>query len=681
MIVCCYYCYSFALPSHHLPMRRILRSSTGLRVRDDDDDDDYGHDGDDDDPDDTAPDEPPDSTTDATPVHIPSTTVPVVGVEAEPRIPVVPARARESPEQELASTVPSEFATTPLRRSERINRGINPRFLYASLTKPSLSFATQMATKKAIRAYGNAMVDASLNEEIKGIAIRKVWSGVDITTLTPAERRQVIRSSVFFKMKYKDGVIDRLKARLVAGGDQQDKTIYDESSDISSPTVSTTSVFSIAATAAAKKHYIMTFDIGQAYLNADIKELVLVRLDPISARILCQIDSEYSKYLLQDKSMIVKLNKALYGCVESARLWYEHLKSVMLRIGYQINPLDQCVFNKFDPSSNVVSTVCFHVDDGLATSPFQSELDILKHEMLQESKEVKFSEGKVHEYLGMKLDFSTDFETEVTMVKYINDILTDLDIGTSNAPTPASASLFDIDVDSPALSIPESKAFHTSTAQCLYLSVRVRPDILCSVSFLCTRVRAPTEQDRKKLYRLLRYLRETKHLGIKIEGGSDGCIQLCAWVDASFGVHFDGKSHTGMFISLGRGPILAKSQKQRVVSKSSAEAELIGTSDISSLLAWEQDFMSYQGYKDEVHPATLHEDNTSAIHLAKNGRSTSDRTRHIKLRYFFVKQFLDNGQFVMTYCPTDCMIADILTKPLQGELFTRLRDLLLGYAI
>jgi len=644
-------------------------------------------DDDDDDSTDAVPDEPsiveqPDPTPDSDSASpIPPATMPIVGVEAEPRIPVVPARARESPEQELASAVPSEFSPTPLRRSERTNRGINTRLSYASLTNPSLSFATQMATKKAIRAYGSAMVDASLLEEIRGMVIRKVWSGVHVKSLSPEERRRVIRSSVFFKLKYKDGAIDRLKARLVAGGDQQDKTIYDESIDISSPTVSTTSVFSIVATAAAKKHHIMTFDIGQAYLNADIKEVVLVRLDPISAQILCQIDAQYSQYVLKDNSMIVKLNKALYGCVESARLWYEHLKSVMFRIGYLINPLDQCVFNKLDSESNVISTVCFHVDDGLATSPLESELDILKREMIKEFKEVKFSEGKVHEYLGMKLDFSTDFETEVTTVKYIVDILTNVDIGMAAAPTPASASLFDIDVDSPALSIPESKAFHTLTAQCLYLSVRVRPDILCSVSFLCTRVRAPTEQDRKKLHRLLRYLRDTKHLGVKIGGGPDGCIQLCAWVDASFGVHFDGKSHTGMFISLGRGPILAKSQKQRVVSKSSAEAELIGTSDISSLLAWEQDFMSYQGYKDEVHPATLHEDNTSAIHLAKNGRSTSDRTRHIKLRYFFVKQFLDNGQFVMNYRPTDYMTADILTKPLQGDLFTRLRDLLLGYAI
>jgi hypothetical protein len=121
--------------------------------------------------------------------------------------------------------------------------------------------------------------------------------------------------------------------------------------------------------------------------------------------------------------------------------------------------------------------------------------------------------------------------------------------------------------------------------------------------------------------------------------------------------------------------------KQRVVAKSSAEAELIGTSDISSLLAWEQEFLVHQGLKSDVFPATLHEDNTAAIYLARNGRSISDRTRHIKLRYFFVKQYLDDGSFEMVHCPTNVMIADILTKPLQGELFTRLRDLLLGYAI
>ena len=63
----------------------------------------------------------------------------------------------------------------------------------------------------------------------------------------------------------------------------------------------------------------------------------------------------------------------------------------------------------------------------------------------------------------------------------------------------------------------------------------------------------------------------------------------------------------------------------------------------------------------------------------ENGRSNSDRTKHIGIRYFFVKQYVDNGTMKIQHCPTLQMIADILTKPLQGELFRRLRDLLLGY--
>ena len=67
--------------------------------------------------------------------------------------------------------------------------------------------------------------------------------------------------------------------------------------------------------------------------------------------------------------------------------------------------------------------------------------------------------------------------------------------------------------------------------------------------------------------------------------------------------------------------------------------------------------------------------------MAHIGKSISNRTRHIKVKYFFVKQFLDNGEFILEYCPTQEMIADVLTliKPLQAELFRELRDYLLGY--
>ena len=77
--------------------------------------------------------------------------------------------------------------------------------------------------------------------------------------------------------------------------------------------------------------------------------------------------------------------------------------------------------------------------------------------------------------------------------------------------------------------------------------------------------------------------------------------------------------------------------------------------------------------------ARMYQDNTSTITMAKNGKSCSDRTKHIKLRYFFVKQFIDSGEFSVTHCPTEIMTADVLTKPLQGKLFREMRDRLLGY--
>jgi hypothetical protein len=87
------------------------------------------------------------------------------------------------------------------------------------------------------------------------------------------------------------------------------------------------------------------------------------------------------------------------------------------------------------------------------------------------------------------------------------------------------------------------------------------------------------------------------------------------------------------------------------------------------------------GYSEQAYPGVLYEDNMSAMSLARNGRSNSDRTKHIKLRYFFIKQYLDSGEFVLKHCTTDRMIADILTKPLQGDHFESLRSILLGYAV
>ena len=196
--------------------------------------------------------------------------------------------------------------------------------------------------------------------------------------------------------------------------------------------------------------------------------------------------------------------------------------------------------------------------------------------------------------------------------------------------------------------------------------------------FLASRVLAPTVQDQNKLYRVLRYLKGTHELGIVLGVGTDKSdFRVICFADASHGVHANGKSHSGIIISHGRGPVLAKSVKQKIVCRSSTESELVTLSDATSLAAHELAF--FQSLGMEFKPVKVHQDNISTIRLAKNGRSLSDRTKHIKLRYFFVKQYIDDGEFEIVYCPTDQQIADVLTKPLQGETFKRLRARLLGY--
>jgi hypothetical protein len=124
-----------------------------------------------------------------------------------------------------------------------------------------------------------------------------------------------------------------------------------------------------------------------------------------------------------------------------------------------------------------------------------------------------------------------------------------------------------------AAEIKGKEFFHSLTAKLLYLAKRARPDLLLAVSFFARRVQKPTKEDMSKL----QYLRANDSLGMRLQ--PDTCLQAYGWVDASFAVHQDMRSHTGAVLGLGKGPFWAKSSVQKLNSKSSTEAELIGASD------------------------------------------------------------------------------------------------------
>ena len=132
----------------------------------------------------------------------------------------------------------------------------------------------------------------------------------------------------------------------MAGGDQQEKGLYE---NLSSPTAATSSVLTVAAIAASEGRNVITIDIGGAFLNADIAPTgiqVHMRLDRVMTQMLIQIDPTYQQYVEADGSMVAQLDKALYGCVEAAALWYADLRSKLEYDGFVANPYDPCVLNK-----------------------------------------------------------------------------------------------------------------------------------------------------------------------------------------------------------------------------------------------------------------------------------------------------------------------------------------------
>jgi hypothetical protein len=182
-------------------------------------------------------------------------------------------------------------------------------------------------------------------------------------------------------------------------------------------------------------------------------------------------------------------------------------------------------------------------------------------------------------------------------------------------------------------------------------------------------------QDQHKLERVIRYLRGTADKGIILIGTEQ--LTILAYIDASYAVHSDMKSHSGIIIGIGRGPIWAKSSAQKINTKSSTEAELVALSDSTAQVIWTRNFLIAQGYN--IGAAKVYQDNQSCIAMIKNGKSNSDRTKHIAVRFFFVADRVNSGEIDIQYLQTGDMIADILTKPLQGKLFERLRDKLLNW--
>ena len=530
----------------------------------------------------------------------------------------------------------------------------------------------QMSAHKGIKRYGQIAWDA-LKKEFEQFKAMDVLEPLDAFQMADEQKAEALRALSVIKEK-RDG---RIKGRTVADGSSQRGKYTKE--ETGSPTISSDALFLTILIDAYENRDVATADITGAYLHAHMKDFVCLRFTGWAVDLLCEVNPEYAAYVVYEgktKVLYTRCNKAIYGCVQSGLLWYDLFTSTLEGEGYKLNPYDFCVANAIVQGSQ--STVGWYVDDTKMSHMKPAVNDRLIGLIEAKFGKMTVTRGKHHHFLGMDITYHGDGTASIHMPSYLQEAIDDSGlIIAKDAPSPCASGLLTIDKGSPILGKKRAETFHSIVAKLIYVGTRARTDILLSLAFLCGRVREPTEQDEKKLRRLLEYLRGTKDLALRL--GADSLNKFMTWVDASFAIHPDMRSHTGGVISFGRGGIICKSRKQRLNCKSSTEAELIGASDYLPHTLYVKMFMEAQGYP--IDTTIFYQDNESAIKMERNGKaSCGQRSRHIDIRYFFITDHCKRRNIDIVHCPTEDMLADYFTKPLQGSLFRKFRSVLLGHA-
>jgi hypothetical protein len=262
-------------------------------------------------------------------------------------------------------------------------------------------------------------------------------------------------------------------------------------------------------------------------------------------------------------------------------------------------------------------------------------------------------------YLGMQLIWMPG-HVIIDMKYYLGQILDDVK-GLARKSVPGRRETFKVSSASDPLGVDKSHWFHTVMAKLLYLAKRARPDILMVISFLCTRVTQPTVEDLKKLMNLLGYLHATRDKVLIIVKQQHHHIEL--YVDATYGLHEKGESHTGVIILFGQVIVYVASKKQKCIAKSPTEAEVIGLSDNIDLLSLFHEFAEYICNEDLEVPiiSTKTVRLVLILLLVQKGQI---RTKQMHSRIFRTKGFLDEQKATIVFFKTENRWADGTSKPL-----------------
>ena len=490
-----------------------------------------------------------------------------------------------------------------------------------------------------------------------------------------------------------DGSIKRYKARLVAQGFSQ--TYGVDYFDTFAPVVSINSVRLLLALATIHDWDTRQLDIETAYLNADVKEDIYMRCIP--------------GYHIP-ANCVLKLNKSLYGLKQAGKNWHDHVSQFLLDIGMTRSSIDPCLF-LFHRSDGKIALLSIYVDDilitGDATETISEIVDKLKLEYNVQDL------GDVYHLLGMIVERDRIKKTtKIHQASYIRKMLGDFDISdvhSSRLPVPSSMYS---DIAEAAFNDDRrtSNFDYPAAIGCLiHLSNTTRPDISNAVRALSAYTSNYTDIHIKFIKRVLKYLEGTAELGLfyAANGGDELSASastfskenfmelLNGFSDSSWADNYhDGTSNSGICILLGLCLIVWKANKQRLIAKSTMEAEYVAMAacieniqDIRHLLsevvdapilkATTLDNAGDNAIQNVVKATKIYGDNIASITVGNSNFNTR-RSRNINVKFHIVKDSVREGVVSLHYTPSKENKADFFTKCLGGPTFMYLRSMFMA---
>ena len=299
-----------------------------------------------------------------------------------------------------------------------------------------------------------------------------------------------------------------------------------------------------------------------------------------------------------------------------------------------------------------------YVDDLLIACSDESTLADTKSELSSRFKMKDLGESRI--ILGMDITRDREARTlSLCQSRYAQKVIERFGLGSAHGQTTPMDPALDLTVSSDLTSEPYREAI----GSLMYLMVGTRPDLAFCIGTLAKYVEKPTTTHWDAVKRVMRYVIHTKDLGLVYGGTSLKAPEV--YVDADWaGDHETRKSVSGFVAMMSGAAVAWCARQQEVVAMSSAESEYISMCAGAKETVWLRRLIAGLGVFDDVDkPTVVHVDNQAAIALAHNS-AVNRRNKHIDVRYHFTRQCVEDGALELQYCPTDDMVADMLTKAL-----------------